>query len=61
LNFEDYLKVDPRFYRASEKTTLCGDATKAKRKLGWSASRDLDSIIEEMVQKELESSSDQIG
>ena len=61
LNFEDYLKIDPRFYRASEKTTLCGDATKAKRELGWSTSRDLDSIIEEMVQKELENTSDQIG
>jgi len=61
LNFEDYLKIDPRFYRASEKTTLCGDATKAKKKLGWSASRDLDSIIEEMVQKEIENTSDQIG
>ena len=54
LTFEDFFEYDPRFFRPTEKTTLCGDASKAKKKLGWSPSHDLDSIIEEMMNSELE-------
>jgi GDPmannose 4,6-dehydratase len=53
LNFDDFFKSDPRFFRSSEKTTLCGDASKIKRLLGWSPTHDLDSIIEEMMEFEL--------
>lgn len=31
------LRIDPRFYRPTEPTTLVGDPQLAKRKLGWSA------------------------
>ena len=53
LNFDDFFRSDPRFFRSSEKTTLCGDASKVKRLLGWSPTHDLDSIIEEMMEFEL--------
>ncbi len=53
LNFDDFFKSDPRFFRSSEKTTLCGDASKIKHLLGWSPTHDLDSIIEEMMESEL--------
>ena len=53
LNFNDFFRSDPRFFRSSEKTTLCGDASKIKRLLGWSPTHDLDSIIEEMMEFEL--------
>jgi GDPmannose 4,6-dehydratase len=53
LTFEDFFRSDPRFFRSSEKTTLCGDASKIKRLLGWSPTHDLDSILEEMMECEL--------
>jgi len=53
LNFDDFFRSDPRFFRSSEKTTLCGDASKIKRLLGWSPTHDLNSIIEEMMEFEL--------
>ncbi len=31
------VKVDPRYFRPTEVETLLGDPSKAKQKLGWSA------------------------
>jgi GDPmannose 4,6-dehydratase len=35
LDYSDFVKVDPRFYRPSEVDMLIGDATKATAQLGW--------------------------
>jgi GDPmannose 4,6-dehydratase len=35
LDWHDYVKVDPRFYRPAEVDALCGDASKARAKLSW--------------------------
>ena len=45
--------VDPRYYRPAEVDLLCGDAKKAREKLGWSPRYTLDSMIEEMVAADL--------
>jgi GDPmannose 4,6-dehydratase len=37
LNWEDYVKFDPKFLRPTEVDELIGDASKAKSKLGWEA------------------------
>ena len=37
LEWEDYVKFDPKFLRPTEVDELIGDAGKAKRKLGWEA------------------------
>jgi len=38
LNWEDYVKFDPKFLRPTEVDELIGDASKAEEKLGWKAS-----------------------
>ena len=43
------VKVDPRYYRPTEVETLLGDASKAKRKLGWSPATTLPELVAEMV------------
>lgn len=35
LDWHDFVKIDPRFYRPAEVDYLLGDATKARKKLGW--------------------------
>jgi GDPmannose 4,6-dehydratase len=35
LNYEDFVEIDPRYYRPAEVDILIGDYTKAKEKLGW--------------------------
>jgi GDPmannose 4,6-dehydratase len=53
LNYQDYVKVDPLFYRPAEVDLLLGDATKAYRELGWKPRRGFADLIKEMVEADL--------
>ncbi|MFA5108776.1 MAG: GDP-mannose 4,6-dehydratase [Candidatus Micrarchaeia archaeon] len=35
LDWKKYVKIDKRYFRPSEVESLCGDASKAKKVLGW--------------------------
>jgi GDPmannose 4,6-dehydratase len=54
LEYERYVTVNPEYYRPSETVALCGDATRARRELGWAPSKDFAAIVEEMVQADLQ-------
>jgi GDPmannose 4,6-dehydratase len=45
--------VDPRFYRPAEVDVLQGDASKAKRLLGWQHSTSIDNLAALMVEADL--------
>ena len=47
------IKVDPRYFRATEVETLLGDASKAKEKLGWQPKISFDKLVEEMMLSDL--------
>jgi GDPmannose 4,6-dehydratase len=47
------VKVDPRYYRPTEVDLLIGDPTKAKEKLGWTATYTLAEMVTEMVASDL--------
>ncbi len=49
LNYEDYVKIDPRFFRPAEVEVLLGDPTKAKKQLGWKPEVSFKQLIEMMV------------
>jgi GDPmannose 4,6-dehydratase len=53
LNWEDHLRQDPRFMRVTEPMHLVGDATKAKRVLGWEPTISFEAMIAEMTEAEL--------
>jgi len=46
--------IDARYYRPSEVDVLMGDATKARKILGWKPVYDLPALISEMVQSDVE-------
>jgi GDPmannose 4,6-dehydratase len=54
LDWKTYLKQDPRFMRATEPLQLVGDASKAKRILGWEPKTTFHELIAEMTQFELD-------
>lgn len=54
LNYEDYVVIDPKFYRPAEVDVLLGDPAKAHAKLGWEAKTSLESLIKMMVEADLE-------
>lgn len=43
------VRVDPRYFRPAEVDTLLGDASKARRKLGWKLTVSFDELVAEMV------------
>ena len=54
LNYEDYVEIDPRYFRPAEVDVLLGDATKAKDELGWTATTNLEELARIMTQHDLE-------
>jgi GDPmannose 4,6-dehydratase len=49
LNYDDYVVIDPEFYRPAEVNLLLGDATKAREKLGWSPTCSFNELVKMMV------------
>jgi len=54
LNWEDYVEIDPRYFRPTEVELLLGDPSKAKEKLGWTATTDLEQLAKIMTEHDLE-------
>ena len=53
LNYQDYVVIDPKFYRPAEVDLLLGDPSKARAKLGWEAETSLEELICMMVDADL--------
>jgi GDPmannose 4,6-dehydratase len=53
LNYEDYVVIDPRFFRPAEVDVLLGNPTKAEAKLGWKAKTSLEELITLMVDADM--------
>ena len=53
LDYEEKVRVDPRFLRPAEVDILLGDASKARQRLGWSPETSLADMIAEMVDADL--------
>jgi GDPmannose 4,6-dehydratase len=47
------VQIDERYFRPTEVDDLCGDATKAKVKLGWEAETGFEELVKEMVESDL--------
>jgi GDPmannose 4,6-dehydratase len=53
LKHEDYVVIDPKFYRPAEVEVLLGNPAKAKEKLGWVAQTNLETLITMMVDADM--------
>jgi GDPmannose 4,6-dehydratase len=47
------VRIDPRYFRPTEVETLLGDASKAKKELGWEPKISFDQLVQEMVTEDL--------
>jgi GDPmannose 4,6-dehydratase len=54
LNWEEYVEIDPRYFRPTEVELLLGDPSKAQEKLGWTATTDLEQLAKIMTEHDLE-------
>ncbi len=53
LNYEDYVVVDPQFYRPAEVNLLLGDASKAQKELGWTPECSFEELVRMMVDHDM--------
>ncbi|MCL6449634.1 MAG: GDP-mannose 4,6-dehydratase [Armatimonadetes bacterium] len=54
LDWREYVKTDPAFYRPAEVDLLVGDASRAKGKLGWCPKVTFQELVGIMVEADLE-------
>ena len=54
LDWEEYVEIDPKLMRPAEVDFLCGDASKAREKLGWEPQVGFEELIKMMVEADLE-------
>ncbi|MBN1433252.1 GDP-mannose 4,6-dehydratase [Candidatus Fermentibacterales bacterium] len=55
LDWHDHVETDLRYLRPTEVHALCGDYSKARRKLGWEPTVSFEELVGEMVEAEMES------
>lgn len=53
LDYEKYVRVDPKFFRPTEQVQLCGNPARIMAALGWKRTKTLREIVAEMVAKEM--------
>jgi len=54
LDYQNHVTLDPQLLRPAEVELLLGDASKAKKKLGWSCQVKFKQLVEEMVEADLQ-------
>lgn len=58
LDYREYVKTDPKFYRVGENIPLVGSPVKARDLLSWQAVQSFEHIIQQMVDADLKSLQD---
>ena len=53
LDWNEHVEIDPRYYRPAEVDLLLGDATKARRELGWEPKVSFKELVRLMVDHDM--------
>ncbi len=53
LDPDEFIRINPEFFRPAEVDLLLGDPSKAKAKLGWEPTLDFPGLVEQMVDADL--------
>ncbi|HEY3488874.1 MAG TPA: GDP-mannose 4,6-dehydratase [Candidatus Deferrimicrobiaceae bacterium] len=54
LDWKEYVKIDPKYFRPTEVENLIGDASKAKKLLGWEPKVSFRELVRIMVDADME-------
>ncbi len=53
LDWERHVSIDPRYFRPAEVDLLLGDASKARKELGWKPKTSFDELVRMMVDSDM--------
>jgi GDPmannose 4,6-dehydratase len=53
LDWQRYVRIDPKYFRPTEVDLLLGDPSKAKTKLGWAPKTSFRDLVAEMVDQDI--------
>lgn len=53
LDWQEYVEIDPRYFRPAEVDLLLGDASKARNKLGWEPKVSFEQLVKLMTDHDL--------
>ncbi len=54
LDWQNYVRIDPLFFRPAEVEYLCADSTKARRELKWQPEASFTQLVQMMVEADLQ-------
>jgi GDPmannose 4,6-dehydratase len=61
LDWQDVVQIDPKYYRPAEVDALCGDASKARAKLGWEPTVTFKELVRIMVESDVKALEDRLA
>ena len=61
LDYREFVKMDPRYLRPAEVDALCGDASKARERLGWEPTVTFRELVQIMVDADVKELDDQLS
>ena len=53
LDWEEHVEIDPRYIRPTEVDELCGDASKARDRLGWKPRTSFEDLVRLMLESDI--------
>jgi len=60
LDWQEYVEIDPRYFRPAEVDSLLGDASKARQELGWEPKVGFEELVRIMVDADVKMLQDQL-
>ena len=61
LDWEQYVSIDPTYYRPAEVDLLIGDSSRAKAELGWEPKTSFEELVQMMVEADMEEAAEKVG
>ncbi len=61
VDWHEWVEIDERYYRPSEVDSLCGDASKARERLGWEPKVSFSELVRIMVEADIKALEDELA
>jgi GDPmannose 4,6-dehydratase len=61
MDWQDVVKIDPNYYRPAEVDALCGDASKARERLGWAPTVGFKDLVRIMIEADVKALEDRLA